>query len=156
MAREASRRGAGVGKGGRCRRNGSAVLGPGRAPSPTARGVTAGGGHRGPEVAGATATARRRDPAALQTGLPTAAAVVEEAGVADLNLASVAYLAVSAGEPVAGRLGLEEATAAGARAVVGSAAAGGSGHREAADVAATEEGRLASGSIVYTGCGIMA
>lgn len=94
MAREASRRGAGagVGKGGRCRRNGSAVPGPARAPSPMARGVTAGGGHRGPKVAGAMATARRRAPAALQTGLPTAtaAAVVEEAGVADLNSASVA------------------------------------------------------------------
>ena len=105
-------------------------------------------------MAGATATARRRAPAALRTaprmGLPTAA-VVEEAGVGGSGSASAVTPEVSDGELAAGRLGLEEATAAaaGARAV-GSAAAGGSGHREeAAVVADTEEGRLASGAVYY-------
>ncbi|PUZ48266.1 hypothetical protein GQ55_7G232000 [Panicum hallii var. hallii] len=61
--------------------------------------------------------------------------------------ARAATLAASAGEPAAGRLGLEvitRLTAAGARAV-GSAVAEGSGHREDAVVAATEEGQSASG-----------
>jgi hypothetical protein len=145
--------------GGRRRTDGPAIPGPGRAPAPTARGVTAGGGPRGPGVAGATATAPRRAPAALQTaprtaGLATtAAAVEEEAGVGGSGSASAApaaraaTLAASAGEPAAGRLGLEvitRLTAAGARAV-GSAVAEGSGHREDAVVAATEEGQSASG-----------
>ena len=79
-------------------------------------------------------------------------AAVEEAGVGGSGSALAARAATPAapaGEPAAGRLGLEvitRLTAAGARAV-GSAVAEGSGHREDAVVAATEEGQ-SSASLV--------
>ena len=83
---------------------------------------------------------------------PRTAALATEASAGYSGSASAARAATpaaSAGEPAAGRLGLEvitRLTAAGARAV-GSAVAEGSGHREDAVVAATEEGQSASGAV---------
>lgn len=146
---------------GRRHPDGSAILGLGRAPAPTAPGGTAGSGLQGLEAAGATATAQSRAPAAPRLGSATAAAVVEEAeGGADVEASasagSVATLAGSAGVSgpaamlAAGAAGaaageqaagaLEATTVAGARAQ--GSAAGGNGHRAEDAAAATDLGSV--------------
>ena len=143
------------------RPDGSAILGPGRAPAPTAPGGMAGSGLQGLEAAGATATAQSRAQAAPRLGSATAAAVVveEEAeGGADVEASGSAGSAatpagsagvsgpaamLAAGEQAVGPL--EATTAAGARAQ--GSAAGANGHRAEDAAAAIDLGSVCYGVV---------